>query len=117
MSDGQIEEVNEKDIHTILAKDINFTGELNFQKPLMIKGHFEGEIKAEGDLYISEEAVVEARVEASLVSVRGKVKGDIIGHKKVELAQSAEVEGDITAPEIIMERGCHFNGKCNMSKI
>jgi cytoskeletal protein CcmA (bactofilin family) len=49
MRDVRIEQVQENDVDTVLAEDINFSGVLTFQKPLMIKGTFQGEIKDKPD--------------------------------------------------------------------
>ena len=106
--------IEEADIDTILAEDIDFTGTVSFSKSLMIKGQFKGIIKATGDLYVSENASVTATVEAKTVSVKGKVKGDIYATGRVELYPTAALEGDITSPDIIMESGCQFNGICSM---
>lgn len=114
MSDIQIEPVNESEIETILAEDIHFDGVIGFSDSLMIKGSFKGEIKAVGDLYIGENAMVEARIRAHMVSLKGKVIGDVFADTKVELFASAQVIGDITAPDVIMESGCQFNGICRM---
>lgn len=115
MSEITIQSIDESEIDTILAEDIDFDGVLNFSEPLMVKGKFIGEIKASGDLYIGKDAVLEAQIEANLVSLRGRVKGNINAHKRVELFATASVDGDITAPNIIMESGCRFNGLCNMN--
>lgn len=115
MSDLRIKSIEEADIDTILAEDIDFTGQLNFDKPLMIKGKFNGEIKASGDLYVGDQAVVTAKVEANLVSLKGRINGNIFARSRVELFSTAIVEGDITAPDIIMESGCCFNGHCKMN--
>ncbi len=114
MSDVQIREIDEADIDTILAEDIDFTGNLSFEKSLMIKGKFKGDIHAEGVLYIDRNAYVEARVEADIVSLKGTVRGDVFAYTRVELFSSAMVDGDITAPDVIMESGCRFNGICRM---
>ncbi|MFO7848599.1 MAG: polymer-forming cytoskeletal protein [Spirochaetia bacterium] len=114
MSDVQIRDVDENEIVTILAEDIVFEGELSFDDSLMIKGHLKGGIKARGDLYVDKDALVEARVEANVVSLKGKIKGDVYAHTRVELFASAMVDGDITAPDVIMESGCRFNGICKM---
>ncbi len=114
MSDVQIREIDEGDIVTILAEDIEFNGNMSFDDSLMIKGHFKGDIKARGDLYVDRDAYVEARVEANIVSLKGKVKGNVYAHTRVELFASAMVDGDITAPDVIMESGCRFNGICKM---
>ena len=114
VTEVRITKVDENEIDTILAEDIDFEGVLSFEKPLMIKGRFRGEISASGDLYIGPEAVVEARIEAGLVSARGRIKGNITAHRRVELYATATVDGDIVAPNVEIEGGCRFNGQCRM---
>jgi cytoskeletal protein CcmA (bactofilin family) len=115
MAEVRIKDIDEHEVDTILAEDIDFEGHLTFQKPLMIKGKFKGEIKSTSSLYIGEKALVEATTEAGVVSSKGRHKGDIIGHSRVELYNTAQVDGDITTPDFIVESGCRFNGFCNMS--
>lgn len=114
MSDIQIQTIDETEIDTILASDIDFTGKLGFDKSLMIKGRIKGDVKAAGDFYIAESAVVEGRIEANMVSVMGTVHGNIFAYDRVEIFSCGHVNGDITAPDIIMESGCSFNGICTM---
>jgi cytoskeletal protein CcmA (bactofilin family) len=114
MAEVRIKDIDEHEIDTILAEDIDFEGHLTFKKPLMIKGKFKGEIKSTSSLYIGEKAFVEATTEAGIISSKGRHKGDIHGHARVELFSTAQVDGDITTPDFIMESGCKFNGYCNM---
>lgn len=107
--------IDEDMIDTILAKDVSFSGSMQFKKPLMIKGHVSGDIRASGDLYIEADAVVEANIQAAVVSVKGRVKGNVVATGKVELFACCTLDGDIIAPEITMETGCHFNGICKMT--
>ncbi len=116
MPDMRMTNLEENEIDTILAEDIDFSGSLSFVKPLMIKGKFQGEIKAEGDLYVGEGAVVEAKIEANMISSRGRIKGDILAHSGVELFSTARVDGDITTPDLVIESGCRFNGLCRMEE-
>jgi cytoskeletal protein CcmA (bactofilin family) len=114
MAEVRIKDIDEHEIDTILAEDIDFEGHLSFKKPLMIKGKFKGEISSTSSLYIGEKAFVEASTEAAVVSSKGTHKGNIVGHARVELFSTARVEGDITTPDFIMESGSKFNGLCNM---
>jgi cytoskeletal protein CcmA (bactofilin family) len=115
MAEVRIKDLDEHEIDTILADDIDFEGHLTFKKPLMIKGKFKGEIRSESALYVGEKAFVEAKIESSLVSSRGRIHGDITGHSRVELAGTAQVDGDIQTPDFVVESGCKFNGHCNMT--
>jgi cytoskeletal protein CcmA (bactofilin family) len=114
MAEVRIKDMDEHEIDTILAEDIDFEGHLTFKKPLMIKGKFKGEIRSTSALYIGEKATVEATTEAAVISSKGKHKGNIVAHTRVELYSTAQVDGDISTPDFVMESGCRFNGKCTM---
>lgn len=116
MADVRIRNRADHEIDTVLAEDIDFTGVITFEKPLKIKGKVTGEIKATGDLYIDDKAVVNAEIEANVVSSKGEVNGNIVAHSRVELFSTANVKGDIRTPEIEIESGSHFNGQCRMGK-
>jgi len=107
--------LEEEDFDTILSPDIDFSGTLHFEKPFLIRGKVSGEISAKGLLVIDENAIVNADIKTSRVVIRGLVKGDIIASEKVEVTSTGKLEGNVTAPEIYMETGCSFNGKCTMT--
>jgi len=115
MTEVQISAIDEEQLDTVLAGDVEFSGEMSFRKPLMIKGRVSGVIRSESDLYIDEKAVVEADILATVVSVKGTVKGNISARERVELFACSAVDGDVTAPQITMETGCRFNGACKMA--
>jgi cytoskeletal protein CcmA (bactofilin family) len=114
MAEIQCRNIEESDIDTVLADDIDFVGNVTFTDSLMVTGNLKGTIRAAGNLFIGESAHVEATIEADIVAIRGKVKGDVLATTRVELASTSGLEGDITAPDIVMESGCKFNGICTM---
>jgi cytoskeletal protein CcmA (bactofilin family) len=114
MTDVQSDYPEEEDFDTILSADIDFSGSLTFEKPFMIRGRLSGEIDARGLLVVDEEAVVEADIHAPRVVIRGSVKGNVTASEKVEVTLSGRLEGNVSAPEIFMESGCVFNGRCTM---
>ena len=116
MTDAQNDTLEDEDFDTILSEDIEFTGVLNFEKPFLIRGKLSGDISATGLLVVDENAVVEANIKASRVVIRGSVKGDVAAAEKVEITVSGKLLGNITAPEIYMESGCVFNGRCTMTE-
>jgi len=116
MTDVHNDALEDDDFDTILSEDIEFSGILNFEKPFLIRGKLSGDISAKGLLVVDEDAVVEANIRASKVIVRGSVKGDIIASEKVEVTVTGKLVGNVTAPEIFMETGCIFNGRCTMTE-
>jgi len=116
MTDTYSDALEDDDFDTILSPDIDFSGTLNFEKPFLIRGRVSGEISAKGLLVVDGEAVVNANIDASRVVIRGFVKGDVTAAEKVEVAVTGRLEGNVTAPEIFMESGCVFNGRCAMTR-
>lgn len=114
MADIHSDFIDDSDFDTVLSPDITFIGTLNFEKPFLIKGNVSGEINATGLLVIDENAVVNANIHAQQVFIKGQVKGDVTAVEKVEVAVTGKLSGNVTAPEIYMETGCLFNGRCTM---
>jgi cytoskeletal protein CcmA (bactofilin family) len=106
--------IEEKDVDTVLAEDIDFSGTMKFKKSLMIKGKFDGKIDAEGHLILGNNSVVKAEIKAGVVTNYGKIVGNVEVIKKLELLKGAELNGDVKAPDLIIESGCIFNGNCSM---
>ena len=116
MTDVHNDALEDEDFDTILSSDIDFSGTLNFEKPFLIRGRLSGEIIARGILVIDEEAVVEANIHGTKIVIRGTVKGDVSASEKVEVTITGKLSGNVMAPEIFMETGCIFNGKCTMTE-
>jgi cytoskeletal protein CcmA (bactofilin family) len=114
MSDYRQHYTDETDMDTIMSEDVFFDGQVSFEKPLLIKGRFKGSIASQGDVYINQGAVVEARIEAGRVWLKGSVKGEIKTQSKLELFSGSSMEGNVSTPDLIIQSGCHFRGHCDM---
>ena len=109
-------ELDEDDFDTVLAQDITFTGSIGFTKPFMIKGRVNGKINATSDLLIDTQAEVNADINADKILVKGTVRGNINGKKLVYVTSTGSVQGDIVSPQVVLEPGSSFSGKCTMIK-
>jgi cytoskeletal protein CcmA (bactofilin family) len=116
MTDVHNDALEDEDFDTILSSDIDFSGTLVFEKPFLIRGKVSGEIDSAGLLVVDEAAVVEANINAAKVIIRGSVKGNVSATDKVEITITGKLIGNISAPEILMETGCLFNGHCTMTE-
>lgn len=114
MSEFRTRAIDEESLDTVLAEDCAFEGEMQFVKPLLVKGRVTGTISSEGDLYVSKSAHVEAQIDANVVSVKGRVSGKVTARTRVELFADAGLDGDIVTPDFVMQSGSRFNGTCRM---
>lgn len=114
MADLKVRTIDESELDTILAADVEFDGDVQFDRPLLVKGTVKGTIQTESDLFVAEGARVEANVTARRVSVKGLVVGDVRASNRIELFSDSTLEGNIRTPDLIVQSGSKFTGKCDM---
>ncbi|MFP4510725.1 MAG: polymer-forming cytoskeletal protein [Spirochaetaceae bacterium] len=114
MSDLRIRSVDESELSTVFASDVEFEGDMNFDEPVLVKCTLRGNIRSGTNVYIGDSADVSANVEAELISVQGRLKGDIVARRRLELFSGSQIRGSITSPDIIMQSGAELNGTVKM---
>jgi cytoskeletal protein CcmA (bactofilin family) len=106
--------IDEANITTILADDLDINGTMTFKSSLMIKGTLEGEIMSEGLLIVGPTAKVKATITTKNLISHGEIKGDVTASEQVVLKETAVHTGNITTQNIIVESGSLFNGSISM---
>ena len=97
---------------TTIGRTERLTGDLRFTAPLHIKGRVEGRLLVmEHGVVIARHAVVQADILAEVVTVRGTVKGNLTAVRRIRIASSGRVEGDVAAPEVVIEEGACLQGR------
>jgi cytoskeletal protein CcmA (bactofilin family) len=98
---------------SIISTDMAISGSLRSTGDIQIDGRMEGDVHSIG-LVIGDKAEIHGEVFAEDVTVRGKVVGRIRA-RKVLLAATCHVEGDILHEALAIETGAFFEGNCRHS--
>jgi cytoskeletal protein CcmA (bactofilin family) len=77
-------------------------------------GTVEGEIHATGDVEVDDEAKVNASLAGSDVSIRGHVSGAVVARKKLVVARSGSLIGDVRVARLVIQDGASFSGNVSM---
>jgi cytoskeletal protein CcmA (bactofilin family) len=99
---------------TVIGKDAFIKGELRSSSDMLIEGRVEGEIHGTR-VIVGESGEVQARIEAQVLTVRGTVRGDCEGTKKVEITATGKVYGNIASRAIVVAEGATFRGASKMA--
>ena len=112
----QSEQSTEPDFEnfTLLAKDVEFKGIVNFDGTVRVDGRVEGEIHTTGTLIVGENAIIKGVVSAGVLMNSGKINGTITAVEKIQNLKPGVLVGDIRTPLIAIEEGSHFHGMCDM---
>ncbi|MEE4271427.1 MAG: polymer-forming cytoskeletal protein [Thermoanaerobaculales bacterium] len=100
---------------TLIAKGTHIEGRIDGKGDVRVEGSVKGKLECSSTVHVAEGGRVEAAVQAETISIAGRVRGNVTGSRKIELGPSADVEGDITAPRILIREGATFEGQVNMT--
>jgi cytoskeletal protein CcmA (bactofilin family) len=99
---------------TVIAHDTIWKGEIQSNGTVHVHGRFEGSIKATQDVYIAEEADIDAGIVATNVVIAGLAKGTIRCEARFEVLPTGRVSGDIVAPTLVVHEGATVSGQLRM---
>ena len=104
------------DSTSLLSKKVNLVGEIQGNEDLHVEGRFKGSIKINGNIFVSQTGAVEADIEAENIVIQGKIIGNILACKQLEIQPHGQLIGDCTAQSIDIKEGAIFEGRSRMLK-
>jgi cytoskeletal protein CcmA (bactofilin family) len=100
---------------TVIGKSVTIRGELSGSEDLMIDGDVEGTITLlENSLTIGPNARVTADIKVRNLIVFGKVSGTLHVSGRVDLRNTAIVQGDIYGGRLSIEENAQLKGKVEL---
>jgi cytoskeletal protein CcmA (bactofilin family) len=101
---------------TTLGPSLTVTGDITSQEDITVHGTVKGTITMQqGALVIAPAGKADAKMEGSNITVHGTVTGDLTATVKLELTDTAHVNGTISAPSLVLRDGAMFNGIIDMA--
>jgi len=100
---------------SVIAHDTTWKGELQTDGALHIHGKVEGTITAKTDVFVAEDAEVDATISAENVAIAGVVRGAIRCSGRFEVLPAGRVNGDVHAPVLVVHEGATVNGRFSMT--
>ncbi len=105
----------EQPIRAYLGSDALFKGTLNFEGTVRIDGKFEGTVNTKDTLVIGETGDMQAEVEVGTLVCKGKLKGNVVASKQIEMHAASKITGNVRTPALNIELGAVLDGHLNMT--
>ncbi len=100
-----------------IGKSISIRGDLTGNEDMVIEGQVEGKVDLPNNqLTVGANGKVKAEIHAKGVVIVGHVEGNIFGLERIEIQATGRVEGDVTAPKLVVAEGAQLNGAIQMSQ-
>jgi len=74
----------------------------------------QGEIHATGDVEVDDEAKVNASLAGGDINIRGSVSGPVTARKRLVVARSGSLTGDVRVARLVIQDGATFSGNVSM---
>ena len=100
-----------------IGKSVVIKGDLQGSEDLTIEGQVEGKIELKDNvLTIGPNGRIKAQVFAKTVVVLGSINGNVTATEKVDIRDSATVEGNVLSPKVAIAEGAQFHGSVDMQR-
>ena len=103
-----------EDLNGFLDEGTELSGELRFRDVMRVDGRVKGRIVSDNTLIIGETGQVDAEIDCGVVSIRGRVTGQVHGRQRIELLSGCRVLATLVSPKLLIEDGAFFQGDCRM---
>jgi cytoskeletal protein CcmA (bactofilin family) len=102
---------------SFIAEGLIIHGNFSGEGDLRLSGKVQGEIQLKnGSLIVEKSGFVDGNIKVEELTIAGWVKGTIETSKRVEVAATGRVEGDVTTPEIQIAEGARLCGSFQVEK-
>ena len=95
---------------SLIAANLTIEGKIEGTGHVRIAGQFKGDVNVKGDLTIERGARLNGGVRAEKVTVSGDLDGNIESAERVELLDSAVLNGDLKAGTLTVAAGSRIRG-------
>ena len=94
-----------------IGRSISINGQVSGDEDLLIQGRVDGSVNLKQHaVTVGPEGEIKADITARIITIEGRVEGNLHAQDQVILRGSAVVEGNITAPRVVLEDGARFRG-------
>lgn len=101
---------------TIIGHDTSLRGSYHSKNSLRVDGEIYGNVTSEDGIIVGEKGMIRGSVTGKAIFVGGKVKGNVTAYQRLELQSTAQIEGDVTTPILVIDDGAIFEGNCKMEE-
>jgi cytoskeletal protein CcmA (bactofilin family) len=98
-----------------LEPGVELEGKMKVSSGLIrLNTQFRGEIVSEGTVVVHDQGEIEGDIHTKVLSITGKVKGNVHATDRLEIKEHGIVLGDIYTPCLVVDPGGYFDGQCHM---
>ncbi len=101
---------------TVIAAGSKHIGKFSGTGNYTVYGCVEGDCDIEGHLALEHEATWKGTIRAEDIVISGYAEGDVIANARIQVTETAEIQGNLTGALIQIAEGAKIQGGININK-
>jgi cytoskeletal protein CcmA (bactofilin family) len=111
---GQARTMPPRDGSTLMA-GCTLEGKFQFKGVVIIAANIRGELDCDGTIFVEPAAKIEGTLTAPEIIVQGKVTGNLVSSRSIEVWRGAVIEGDIYTPSLRVDEGARLDASLTVA--
>ena len=103
-------------VAAVVDEKTEITGNLKSSGNVLIEGRFHGEVEASETIWVEPGAQSDGQLRANDAVISGAVDGEIDCQRRLQIAATAVVKGEIKTPILVIEDGATVNCRFSMTR-
>ena len=99
---------------SIIASGMRIVGDVESVGVIKVDGHIDGSVSGARQVLIARGGAIHGNVHADEIVIGGLVAGAVVATERLELQETAVVNGDIETTSIVVLEGAKINGSVRM---
>lgn len=100
---------------TVIAEEAVFEGTFSGTGSFLVSGRIEGDGDIDGTVVLTESGRWHGTLVAQDLVIAGRVEGDVIARRQVEVADTGQVTGRLSGPSVAMAEGAVVQGQVEIT--
>jgi len=100
-------------LELVMGESSKITGYVESAGTILIEGTIIGNLHG-NKVILGEKSYVKGDISANIISIAGRVDGQLKGGESIEVKATGHISGDIVTKTLSMMKGAIFNGVSNM---
>ena len=105
------------DVETVVGPSVRVEGDFSSEGNIIVKGVVCGNVKTSKLLTVENGAKIFANVKSGTAVISGGIKGNVKVVDKLELTETAQIQGDVSCKVLDVAAGALIQGKVSMQGI
>lgn len=114
-NDGNKPSMRTLEFDVIIGKNSTFEGTLRSGGSIRIDGRTNGDIHADGEVIIGQDATCVGDITSSNIEISGNVTGNITSGGCMKIYDCGLLKGDIEVTSFVIDEGGVFEGLCHIN--